>query len=493
MRTQQHEGAAHGSSGAFGGVPADDDRARPDDAADERGTPDVREGTADAAAVPARPAGLGRRFTALLSSTALANLGDGVVQTGAPLIAITLTRSPAQVSLLAAAAWLPWLLLGIAGGLLVDRVDRRHAQMTALLARAVLLTGGAVTAATGHLTMPVLVGLVLLYGTTAVVAELGEAAIVPDLVKRDRLAAANGRVLATQQVANSFFGMPVAGFLVTLGSGYVFGIPAALGVGAALFLLVGVRGRYRHASSADGQRRNAYAEVREGLAFLLRHPVMRPMLIAGSVFNMGSTAYTAVLVLWMVGPGSRMGLQPEHFTLLVTLMGVGAVLGSIVAERLIHRVGEVRMLVVTFLADALLLLVPLLAPSPAPVAAALLVMGATGNVGNVITQSVRQRMTPKHMLGRITGASRTVSFGLMPLGAILGGAIGQAFGLPAALLGGTVLCVLAFAVIALTVRQREVDAHELPDEDDVDAVGDVDAAHDADEADEADLSPAAGA
>jgi len=139
------------------------------------------------------------------------------------------------------------------------------------------------------------------------------------------------------------------------------------------------------------------------------------------------------------------------------------------------------MLVITFGTDALLLLVPLLAPHPVPVAAALLVMGATGNVGNVITQSVRQRMTPKHMLGRITGASRTVSFGLMPLGAILGGAIGQAFGLPAALLGGTVLCVLAFAVIALTVRQREVDAHELPDED---------AARDSDEAD---LSPAAGA
>lgn len=453
MSTQRHDSPPHGAVGV--GAADDDARAR--------------------AVAPAESTGLGRRFTALLSSTALANLGDGVVQTGAPLIAITLTRSPAQVSLLAAAAWLPWLLLGIAGGLLVDRVDRRHAQMTALVARAVLLTAGAGIAATGHLTMPVLVGLVLLYGTTAVVAELGEAAIVPDLVRRDRLPAANGRVLATQQVANSFFGMPVAGFLVTLGSGYVFGIPAALGIGAALFLLVGVRGRYRHSATPDGVRRNAYAEVREGLAFLLRHPVMRPMLVAGSVFNMGSTAYTAVLVLWMVGDGSRMGLKPEHFTLLVTLMGVGAVLGSIVAERLIHRVGEVRMLLVSFLVDALLLLVPLLAPHPVPVAAALLVMGATGNVGNVITQSMRQRMTPKHMLGRITGASRTVSYGLMPLGAIIGGAIGQAFGLAAALVFGISGCFVAFVVIALTVRQRDVDSHELPDEDD------------------ADLSPAAGA
>lgn len=410
--------------------------------------------------------GLGGRFTALLTSTAFANLGDGVVQTGAPLIAITLTRSPAQVSLLTAAAWLPWLVLGIPGGALVDRVDRRHAQMTALLGRTVLLAAGAVLAATGHLTMPVLVGLVLVYGVTAIVAELGEAAIVPDLVPRDRLAAANGRVLATQQVANSFFGAPVAGLLVSLGAGYVFGIPAALAVAAVALLLLGVRGSFRHASSGGATaRRTAFGEVRDGLSFLLRHPVMRPMLIAGSLFNMGSTAYTAVLVLWMVGPGSRMGLQPEHFTLLVTLMAVGAVVGSIVAERVIDRVGEVRLLGVTFLTDALLLLVPLLAPSPAPVAAALLVMGATGNVGNVITQSVRQRMTPKHMLGRITGASRTVSYGLMPLGAIVGGAVGQTFGLPAALLAGTALCVISFGVIAALVRQRDVDAHELPDED----------------------------
>ncbi len=462
MSTQPHGDAASGPAGAATPTLDDEPGTTTDDATTAGTTTDAT--TAGTTAGTGRRT-LGGRFTALLTSTALANLGDGVVQTGAPLIAITLTRSPAQVSLLTAAAWLPWLVLGIPGGLLVDRVDRRHAQMTALLARAALLTAGTVTAATGHLTMPVLIGLVLVYGATAVVAELGEAAIVPDLVRRDRLAAANGRVLATQQVANSFFGMPVAGLLVALGAGYVFGVPAALGVGAALLLLVGVRGRYRHLPSAVGEKRNAYAEVREGLSFLVRHPVMRPMLVAGSLFNMGSTAYTAVMVLWMVGSGSRMGLKPEHFTLLVTLMGVGAVLGSIVAERVIHRVGEVRLLSITFLTDALLLLVPVLAPHPVPVAAALLVMGATGNVGNVITQSVRQRMTPKNMLGRITGASRTVSFGLMPLGAIVGGAVGQAFGLPAALLTGTALCVVSFGVIAATVRQRDIDAHELADED----------------------------
>jgi MFS family permease len=412
----------------------------------------------------AKPAALGRRFTALLTSTAFANLGDGIVQTGAPLIAVTLTRSPAQVSLLTAAAWLPWLILGIPGGAVVDRVDRRHAQMTALLARALLLAVGATVAVTGHLTMPVLLVLVLLYGITAVVAELGEAAIVPDLVTRDRLAAANGRVLATQQVANAFLGAPAAGFLLALGTWSVLGVPAALGVGAAVLLLIGVPGRYRHTPSPEGERKGAFAEVRQGLSFLVHHRVLRLMLVAGSIFNMGSTAYMAVLVLWMVGDGSRMGLRPQHYALLLTLYAIGAVLGSIVAERVIHRVGEVRLLLVTFLADSLLLLVPLLAPHPGPVAVALVVLGATGNVGNVITQSIRQRMTPRNMLGRVTGASRTVSFGLMPLGAIVGGAVGEALGLPASLLTGAALCLAATGFLAVWLRQRDVDAHELPDE-----------------------------
>jgi MFS family permease len=408
---------------------------------------------------------LGGRFTALLGSTAFANLGDGVIQTGAPLVAITMTRSPGEVSLLSAAAWLPWLVLGIAGGVLVDRSDRRHAQMTALGARAVLLAAAAALAVTGHLGMPLLLVVVLLYGVTAVVAELGEISIVPDLVARDRLPAANGRVLAVQQVANAFLGAPAAGALLALGSGWVLGVPAALAVGAVVCLLLGVRGRYRHVPSPADAGRGPVGEVRDGLAFLLRHPVLRPQLWASGLFNMGSTAYMAVLVLWMVGPGSRMGLKPVHYTLLLTLFAVGAVAGSVIAERIIHRVGEIRLLVVCFLADSLLLLVPLLAPHPAPVAAALVVMGATGNVANVITQSIRQRLVPRHMLGRISGAGRTFAYGLMPLGAIVGGLVGQAWGLPASLLVGAGLCLAATGVVAARVRQRDVDAHELSDED----------------------------
>ncbi|MEA5055091.1 MAG: MFS transporter [Propionicimonas sp.] len=408
-----------------------------------------------------RPHPLGGRFNALLASTGLANVGDGILQVGAPLVAVTLTRSPAEVSLLTAAAWLPWLVLGIPSGALVDRIDRRHAQVAALATRAVILAAGAVVAASGRLSIPVILLVVLLYGVTDVVSDLGQTSIVPDLVARDRLSAANGRVLAVQQVAGSFLGAPVAGFLVALGTWSIFGVPAALGALAAVALLTGVRGYFRHAP-ADGPRPGVLTEVREGLAMLVRHPVLRPTLIAGTLFNMGSTAFMAVLVLWAVGPGSAMGLSSPQYALLMTAFALGAVGGSVVAERVISRVGEVRVLVWSFLLGSVLFLLPLLVPRFWPVAVGLVVMGAGNNVGNVVSQSLRQRLVPRHMLGRIAGAGRAVSYGLMPVGALLGGAVGELWGLPASLLAGTAFCLASTLVLALFLRQRDVDAHEPP-------------------------------
>ena len=168
---------------------------------------------------------LGARFTALLTTTGLANLGDGIVSLGAPLIALTLTRSPVQISLLAAATWLPWLLLGLLAGAVVDRRDRRAVQVLALAARAGLLAVGCGLLVGGLMTMPALVGLVLAYGITEVFADLAQGALVPALVPADRLAKANGRLIAVQQVTNTFVGGPVAGVLLTLGAAWVFGDP----------------------------------------------------------------------------------------------------------------------------------------------------------------------------------------------------------------------------------------------------------------------------
>lgn len=396
---------------------------------------------------------LGRPFTVQLGTTGLANLGDGMLAAVAPLIALTLTTSPAQISLLSAATWLPWLLFGLAAGAVIDRIDRRRAQIGALTVRAILLAGAAWLATTGHLSMPLLLGVVLAYGVTEVVADLGATSIVPDLVPAPRLPAANGRIIAVQQVTNSFVGAPAGGALLVVGVGWAVGAPAALAALAAGALAIGLRGRYRHATPS-GTR--PLALVREGLVFLVHHPVLRPIVIAGGLLNLASTGYFAVFVLWAVGPASAIGLAPQHYPLVLMTLAVGAVLGSLAVERVLRHVGEITLMVTTFGINAVLLLVPVIWPHAIALAASLFVVGFFNTMGNVVSQSLRQRLVPAQLLGRVGGASRTISYGLMPIGAVLGGVVAEHWGLVTTFMGAVALSLATTAFIALSVDQRMV-------------------------------------
>ncbi|MFC4616574.1 MFS transporter [Cellulomonas algicola] len=416
-----------------------------------------------AAAAPVEPPAvppvepLGRRFTAALGATGAANLADGVLGMGVPLVALTLTRSPGQIALITAAAWLPWLLLGLVAGVLVDRQDRRVVQIVAMAVRAAVLASAVGLIATDRLTMAALVVIALVYGATEVFADLAAGALVPDLVPRSRLGAANGRTLAVQTVTNSFVGAPIAGAVLTLGTGWVFGVPAALAVAAAVLLWRGIPGRYRHERT---ERKRAGREVVEGVTFLAKHRVLGPLLLSGSLMNMASTGYFAVFVLWAVGPGSELGMRAEHYTLLAATLAVGAVGGSFVAEALTRRVGEVRLMLGCWLANSLLLVVPVLVRSVGAVAVTLFLLGFTNTIGNVISMSMRQRIVPATMLGRVGGAGRTLGYGLMPVGALLAGFVAETWGLEAVFVGGTALAVLATLGSMAVVRQRLVDAAE---------------------------------
>lgn len=439
-------------------------------------------GSEDAAAPGERPAGdkkpgLGIGFARHLSSTGLANLGDGVFQTGMPLVALSLTRSPAQIALLAAANWLPWLLGGMAAGVLVDRHDRRVVRATALASRAALLTAALALVVTGHMNMSLLVAVALLYGTAEVFTDLSGSALVPDLVQRGQLQAANGRLIAVETVANSFLGSPIAGFVVlALGAGWIFGIPAALAVGAA-FLALSIRGNFRHASQHGAQR--PLAQVREGLRFVVRHPVIRPLTIAGGLMNMASTGYFAVFIVWAVGEGSRLGMSQPAWALSMVVFAVGAISGSLLTGPILKRLPELPVMFGGWLSGGVLMLVPVLWPSVPVWFVVVFLLALTNTIGNVLTQSLRQRVVPAAMLGRVTGASRTLGFGLMPVGAVLGGVVAEHWSLETTFIGGALISMVAALYPTLVVKRTTVAAAEA----------DAEAAAAA----ETEVSPAAGA
>lgn len=408
------------------------------------------------------PARLGRDFRAQLASTGVANLGDGLLATLAPLVALGLTSSPALISLLSAATWLPWLVLGIAAGAIIDRVDRRRAQIWALGARATLLAAGSGLALVGRLSLAALVVIVLLYGATEVFADLGATAIIPDLVPSDLLPKANGRVLAVQQLANSFLGAPLAGALIVVGGAAGFGASAGLAALAALVLAVGLRGDFspRSRAAASTPRRQALAEIREGLGYLWRHPVLRPLVLNSSLMNLANTGYFAVFVVWVVGPSSHFRLTETQYPFLLVGFAVGAIAGSVIVQPLAQRFGEIPTMMASLAANTLLLLGPLVLTSGWALGALLAAIGALNTIGNVIGQSLRQRIVPRELLGRVGGSSRTLAYGLMPIGALLGGQVAEHWGLPVTFVSAVAVCVVSLIIVAVKVTPGVVARYE---------------------------------
>jgi MFS family permease len=404
---------------------------------------------------------LGRPFGVHLGGVGVANLADGIMAAGIPLIAVSLTRSPGEISMLQVALWTPWLLLGLVAGVLVDRVDRRQVQLIAMGVRTVLLVGLTWVTITDQLSIWLLVAFALGYGMTEVFIDVAASAIVPALAPRSRLSAANGRVLAIQQIGGTFVGAPVGAALLVVGAGWVVGVPAALGIAFVLLIGLGLRGR-RFVVERDAPV-SIRADIGDGLRFLWHHPVLRPNLVAGGLMNMANTGYFAVFVLFVVGAGSAVGLRPEHYPLLSIALPVGAVLGSVLTERLTTRIAEVPTMYVCWALNSALLLVPVLSPTPAAITAAMFGLGLTNTIGNVISQTIRQRLVPSQLLGRVGGAGRMVGYGLMPVGALLGGQLAEAFGLVPVFVGAALVCLVAVAWVATQVNQSLVDSLDQPD------------------------------
>ena len=157
------------------------------------------------------------------------------------------------------------------------------------------------------------------------------------------------------------------------------------------------------------------------------------------------------------------------WSLALVALPIGAVIGSSLAGRAAQRFQEMHVVVACWGINALLNLLPLPWPGLWSLLAFLFGAGLFGVMGNVIGGSIRPRMVPEHLLGRVQGAARVVAFGSMPLGALIGGQIAELFGIPVVIVGVVVLMLASTAFVGAMVPQRLVDAHELREPSDDDA------------------------
>jgi MFS family permease len=384
-------------------------------------------------------------FVRLWLAKTLSALGSHVTGAAIPLTAaITLQATPAQMALLVFASQLPDLLFGLLAGVWVDRVRRRNLLMSADLGRALLLALIPVAAFGGWLSFGLLWGVAFACATLSLVFTLASVAVLPAIVRADQLVDANSK-LHMSDAALALAGPGMAGVLIQLVTA-----PKAILADVGSFLasawaLGGVGGDDRAAAQTHGKTGFAAIreEVREGLVELIRTPLLRALAISMGVIVVGGAVHATVAILYLT---RTLGLSPLVIGVLAAFNGVGALTGAAIAGRVATRLTLGSAIVSAgFLEAFALLLVPLAARVETPVAVLAVsgvLAGLAYSVLSINQMSLRQRITPLHLLGRVTAARRFLIFSMAPAGAMLGGWLGTVAGLEPALVVAALITLL---------------------------------------------------
>ncbi|MFI9582236.1 MFS transporter [Streptomyces sp. NPDC052236] len=398
-------------------------------------------------------------FRTLFTATALSQLATNIGYVAVPLIAVSaLDAGPGQVGLLATLSTVAFLLIGLPAGAWVDRMRHRRILIAADLARAGLFASVPVAWSLDALTFGQLYTVVLLNGCATVFFDVGSQSFLPQLVGREGLLQANAAVV-TLQAASNVAGRGAGGALVQLLTAPV----AVVGMGvlylASALRLLGIR-PVPARSPAPGQRRARLgAQIAEGLRHVLRNSELRALALTATLTNLGSQIMNTLLPILFT---RELGLSAGMLGLYLGLGGVGIFLGARCARPIARRLGYGRALGLTGLCVApAALVIPLIDRGPWFWLAGTGWLLVTFKMGldNVLGVSLRQRLTPDPLLGRMNATFRFMLTGAIAIGSGVAGLIGELAGVRTALWVGGCCLTLAFLPVFLSpVRTRR----ELP-------------------------------
>ncbi len=390
--------------------------------------------------------GLGASFWRLFASSSTSNLADGVLQAALPLLAATLTRDPVAVSALAAIAFLPWLLLALPAGTLVDRVDRRAAMATANLLRAGVASALALCVLTDRASLPLLYATAFLLGTAETVYDSAARAMLPAVVARGQLERGNSLLTSAESVGNIFLGAPVGAWLFAAAVSLPFWVNGSAYLVAALLALA-VAGRFRPVRAT---RTSMRVDMAEGLRWLRRHRLLRALMVTTSFGAVTHAMVNGILVLYAL---QNLGISERGFGLMLAAAGVGAVGGAMTSPYLTRLLGRTHAMGITVTVSALATLTMAVWQQPLAATTAFAVSAGSVSMFNVQIISVRQVLIPERLFGRVQGAYRTVIWGGIPVGSLAGGAVGGWLGL-SAVFAVSGLAALVVGVLTWMVLHR---------------------------------------
>jgi MFS family permease len=386
----------------------------------------------------------------LWTASTISNLGDGVFLVALPLLASRLTRSELSISFIAVAAALPWLLLSLPVGALVDRIDHRLLMVRADIFRAVTVGALAVAVATHHVHIWMLWLAAGLLGIAEVFFDNASQAMVPSLVPVELLEKANGRRYASEITANSFVGTPIGSVLFVAAMWLPFGFDAASFTLAA-FMVLTLRATTTPRAHPADPRPRLRVDIAEGLRWLSRHRVLRGLAIAASLSVLGMQMTAAIFVLFAQ---DLLHLSDRWYGALIAIGAVGAIGGGLVAERITKMLGSLTIIYGTVLVWIACMFAEGFWPRLWVSAVATVAMAFGTTVWNTVTVSLRQRIVPPHLFGRVNSVYRWLVWGSISVGAAFGGIIAKLFGLRAPFFFGAGLGVIALLTLFTSITAR---------------------------------------
>jgi MFS family permease len=390
-------------------------------------------------------------FNRMWASSIISNLADGVMLAAVPLLAISLTDSPVLISLIGAMVMLPWLLFAIPIGAIVDRVDRRYIFAGANGSRSAVVGVLALLIALGHVTIFWLLAAAFIIGVCEVAADTTAQSLIPQILEEKDFEKGNSRLQISETVIQGFIGAPISGFIYAAAIYLPFFINS-LGFAISALLALKIPVKYLQDIRQEGEEkteRQFVADMKFGIAYLFNQKVLRRLVVTTATIGLCYSMGSATMVLFII---KELGLQERFFGVILAIQGVGAILGALVASRTSSKFGRSQVMTFAIVASSAVLLIQGFSPNIYIFVALATFGGFVISQWNILLMATYQTVIPKELYGRIHGTRRTLVWGAMPLGSLLGGVLAN-FSLRLPLyVGGALACVVSVASIGFLLN-----------------------------------------
>jgi len=364
---------------------------------------------------------LGHDFTRIWSASLITNLVDGVLRLAAPLLAVSLTQDPILIGALSALGLLPWLFFAIPIGAMVDRFDRRKALILGNILRALIALFIAFAVSQGFINIWLLLISVFFFGICEVLVDTTSQAVLPQILDKSNYERGNSRLQISEVIVSQFAGAPLGGLLyaVSIALPFYFSTTGFVLAGLLILLFPFEREINARKEGEIGQAKlGLKGDIKFALNYLYQDKQIFSIVVITTLLGFFYSLSNAIAPLFIL---KELNVPPALFGVVLAIGGIGALIGSIAAPMASRYLGRGRALAINVFFASFLVIFIGLSPNAYFFVVVSVLIGFTISVWNILLMSLYQSLIPPELYGRIHGARRTIVWGLMPIGALLGG------------------------------------------------------------------------